>query len=67
MFYVLWHMFVFVVNFLVDIGVIDFSEVTAGLSLQPLRLAQVTWSIGPCVLLDCFQGGQGVLLATSDP
>ena len=64
---VLWHMFVFVVNFVVDVGVIDFSEVTAGLSLQPSRLPQVTWSIGPRVLLDCFQGGQGVLLTTSDP
>ena len=60
-------MFVFVVTFEGNVGVIDFSEVTAGLSLQPPRLAQVTWSIGPYVLLDCFQGGQGVLLATSDP
>ena len=49
-------MFVFVVNFVVDVGVIDFSEVTTGLSLQPSRLAQATWSIGPRVL-DCFQRG----------
>ena len=60
-------MFVFVVTFEGDVGVFDFSEVTAGLSLQPSRLAQVTWSIGLRVLLDSFQGGQGVLLATSDP